>query len=126
AGLRADDGMSGHYGNGRCHDVVPILELDRSFADEVATRFSMTWRFKEVERPQACDHFRGRDISIHHSFLPGFKGAKAYHQANEHTISAEDFVSIGSDMETLMLNRAVKWHAEGRVFVNGRKSVVSK
>ena len=30
-----------------------------------------------------CEDFTGRVINIHHSFLPGFKGARPYHQAYE-------------------------------------------
>jgi formyltetrahydrofolate deformylase len=114
-------------------------------------------RYMQILTPAACEYFRDRAINIHHSFLPGFKGAKAYHQAHargvkligatahyvttdldegpiieqevarvDHTMSPEELVSIGADLESVVLNRAVKWHAERRVFVNGSKTVVLK
>jgi formyltetrahydrofolate deformylase len=114
-------------------------------------------RYMQILTPPACDYFAGRAINIHHSFLPGFKGAKAYHQAQtrgvkligatahyvttdldegpiveqevarvDHTQSPEELVNIGADLESVVLNRAVKWHAERRVFVNGAKTVVLK
>jgi formyltetrahydrofolate deformylase len=36
----------------------------------------------QVLSPQVCDALAGRVINIHHSFLPGFKGARPYHQAH--------------------------------------------
>ena len=114
-------------------------------------------RYMQILTPQACEYFAGRAINIHHSFLPGFKGAKAYHQAHtrgvkligatahyvttdldegpiieqevarvDHTMTPEELVNIGADLESVVLNRAVKWHAERRVFVNGAKTVVLK
>ncbi|MGY4650653.1 formyltetrahydrofolate deformylase [Mycobacterium sp. URHB0021] len=38
-------------------------------------------RYMQVLSDEACRALRGRAINIHHSFLPGFKGAKPYHQA---------------------------------------------
>ncbi|TRW85486.1 formyltetrahydrofolate deformylase [Mycolicibacterium sp. 018/SC-01/001] len=38
-------------------------------------------RYMQVLSDEACTALRGRAINIHHSFLPGFKGAKPYHQA---------------------------------------------
>ena len=35
----------------------------------------------QVLSDAACRELSGRCINIHHSFLPGFKGAKPYHQA---------------------------------------------
>lgn len=38
-------------------------------------------RYMQVLSDGLCRSLRGRAINIHHSFLPGFKGAKPYHQA---------------------------------------------
>ena len=38
-------------------------------------------RYMQVLSDQLCTDLAGRAINIHHSFLPGFKGAKPYHQA---------------------------------------------
>ena len=40
-------------------------------------------RYMQVLSPKLCEQMTGRIINIHHSFLPGFKGAKPYHQAYE-------------------------------------------
>ncbi|MEI2704397.1 MAG: formyltetrahydrofolate deformylase [Ilumatobacteraceae bacterium] len=40
-------------------------------------------RYMQVLSDDLCAHLSGRAINIHHSFLPGFKGAKPYHQAHE-------------------------------------------
>lgn len=40
-------------------------------------------RYMQVLSPRLCQALAGRCINIHHSFLPGFKGAKPYHQAHE-------------------------------------------
>lgn len=112
-------------------------------------------RYMQILTPDACRYFSGSAINIHHSFLPGFKGAKAYHQAHtrgvkligatahyvtvdldegpiieqevarvDHSMTPDDLVTIGADLESVVLNRAVKWHAERRVFANGAKTVV--
>lgn len=38
-------------------------------------------RYMQILSPELCQALAGRAINIHHSFLPGFKGAKPYHQA---------------------------------------------
>lgn len=42
----------------------------------------------------------------------------------DHSASAEDFVAAGRDVECQVLARAVHWHAESRVFLNGNRAVV--
>ena len=40
-------------------------------------------RYMQILSTQFCKDFAGKIINIHHSFLPGFKGAKPYHQAHD-------------------------------------------
>ncbi len=42
----------------------------------------------------------------------------------DHTLGADDFTAVGRDIECLVLARAVRWHVEHRVLVNGHKCVV--
>lgn len=39
-------------------------------------------RYMQVLSNELADKLAGRCINIHHSFLPGFKGARPYHQAH--------------------------------------------
>ena len=112
-------------------------------------------RYMQVLSEAVCRRLAGRAINIHHSFLPGFKGAKPYHQAWQrgvkligatahyvtadldegpiidqdvarvsHAHTPEQMLIIGRDLDRLVLSRAVKAHAEGRVFLLGRRTVV--
>jgi len=40
-------------------------------------------RYMQILSPEFCAALEGRIINIHHSFLPGFKGASPYRQAHE-------------------------------------------
>lgn len=112
-------------------------------------------RYMQVLSDDLSIKLAGRCINIHHSFLPGFKGARPYHQAHargvkvigatahyitadldEGPIIAQDVEHIshrdtpaalirkGRDIERRVLARAVRWHLEDRVLLNGRKTVV--
>ncbi len=41
-----------------------------------------------------------------------------------HSVTAHQMVEIGREVEASVLSRAVKWHAEHRVFLNGTRTVV--
>ena len=112
-------------------------------------------RYMQILTDDLCTQLAGSAINIHHSFLPGFKGARPYHQAYErgvkligatahyvtgdldegpiieqavervsHANSPEELVEIGRDIETVVLARAVTWHAQHRVLLNGNRTVV--
>jgi formyltetrahydrofolate deformylase len=41
-----------------------------------------------------------------------------------HGLSPEDYVAVGRDIESIVLARAIKWHAERRVLRNGKRTIV--
>ncbi len=41
-----------------------------------------------------------------------------------HSFTSEQLVAAGRDVESQVLSRAVRWHSETRVMVNGNKTVV--
>jgi formyltetrahydrofolate deformylase len=55
-----------------------ILEV----VDEHDIELVVLARYMQILSPELCEKLRGRAINIHHSFLPGFKGANPYRQAH--------------------------------------------
>ncbi|BBG00216.1 MULTISPECIES: formyltetrahydrofolate deformylase [Pseudonocardia] len=49
--------------------------------DELDAELVVLARYMQVLSDETCKALHGRAINIHHSFLPGFKGARPYHQA---------------------------------------------
>lgn len=50
---------------------------------ETGSELILLARYMQILSQQFCSKFPEKIINIHHSFLPGFKGAKPYHQAYE-------------------------------------------
>ena len=42
----------------------------------------------------------------------------------DHSMQPEELVTMGRDIECVVLARAVKWHVEHRVLLNGSRTVV--
>ena len=51
--------------------------------DELKIDFVVLARYMQILSSDFCRKMPGKIINIHHSFLPGFKGAKPYHQAHD-------------------------------------------
>jgi formyltetrahydrofolate deformylase len=112
-------------------------------------------RYMQILSDEMSAKLSGRCINIHHSFLPGFKGARPYHQAHargvkligatahyvtsdldegpiidqdveriSHRDTPDDLVRKGRDIERRVLSRAIRYHLQDRVILNGRKTVV--
>ncbi len=123
--------------------------------EETQAELVVLARYMQVLSDDLTRHLSGRCINIHHSFLPGFKGAKPYHQAYErgvkiigatahyvtpdldegpiivqdvehisHADTPDDLIRKGREIESRVLARAVYYHLEERVLLNGNKTVV--
>jgi formyltetrahydrofolate deformylase len=142
---------------------IPVAENNKPAAEaelrkviaDTQTELVVLARYMQVLSNSLCAAMPGKIINIHHSFLPGFKGVRPYHQAHErgvkligatahyvtadldegpiieqvvervsHTQSAEDLTAVGRDVEAITLARAVKYHIEHRVFLDGNRTVV--
>jgi formyltetrahydrofolate deformylase len=70
------------------HEVNPDTKADveRRILDAVAEHdieLVVLARYMQILSPELCLALAGRAINIHHSFLPGFKGADPYRQAHQ-------------------------------------------
>jgi len=82
-------GLSEHFGLNFYY--VPTKGIDKDTIDEqhfriieeTDTELIVLARYMQILSENMCQRYAGRVINIHHSFLPGFKGAKPYHQAYE-------------------------------------------
>lgn len=126
-----------------------------SLVKETKSELVVLARYMQVLSDALTAKLSGKCINIHHSFLPGFKGAKPYHQAHtrgvkligatahyvttdldegpiieqdveriSHADTPDDLVRKGRDIERRVLARAVRYHLEDRVILNGKKTVV--
>jgi formyltetrahydrofolate deformylase len=55
----------------------------RNLIEETGADFVILARYMQILSDSMAQWLEGRCINIHHSFLPGFKGARPYHQAHE-------------------------------------------
>jgi formyltetrahydrofolate deformylase len=123
--------------------------------DALNIDFVVLARYMQILSKQFCEKLPGRIINIHHSFLPGFKGAKPYHQAHDrgvkiigasahfvtndldegpiieqdvahvtHIATPDELIAIGRDIERRVLSKAVKYFADDKIFIVGKRTVV--
>ncbi|MHB1007768.1 MAG: formyltetrahydrofolate deformylase [Propionibacteriaceae bacterium] len=69
------------------HEVTPttkplLEDRIRRACEEHDIELVVLARYMQILSPELCAYLEGRAINIHHSFLPGFKGANPYRQAH--------------------------------------------
>ena len=64
-------------------ETKPAFEARlRAVVEEQGIELVVLARYMQILSPELCEFLAGRAINIHHSFLPGFKGANPYRQAH--------------------------------------------
>jgi formyltetrahydrofolate deformylase len=162
--------ISNHPRDGFGHDigdipfhyipVTPATKLEQEAEQwrlirESGAELVVLARYMQVLSDGLVAKLAGKCINIHHSFLPGFKGARPYHQAHArgvkligatahyvtgeldegpiieqdveritHADRPDDLVRKGRDIERRVLARAVRYHLDDRVILNGKRTVV--
>jgi formyltetrahydrofolate deformylase len=66
--------------------VTPVTKPDQErqiieLIEQTGAELVILARYMQILSPELCQALEGRAINIHHSFLPGFRGARPYHQA---------------------------------------------
>ena len=79
--------------------------------------------------PYSQAHDRGVKIvgATAHYVTPDLDEGPIIEQAVEridHTYTTDDIAMTVRDLETIILSKAVKWHVERRILLNGTKTVV--
>lgn len=65
-------------------DTKPQQEAQiKQVVEDTGAELVVLARYMQILSDDMSEYLSGRCINIHHSFLPGFKGAKPYHQAHE-------------------------------------------
>ncbi|MBU7579310.1 MAG: formyltetrahydrofolate deformylase [Porphyrobacter sp.] len=83
AAIRVDIGDIAFHHIPVTPETKPAAEAAlRALAARTDAELVVLARYMQVFSDDLSAHFAGRAINIHHSFLPGFKGAKPYHQAH--------------------------------------------
>ena len=132
--------------------------MEQELLSEIQRRdidFVILARYMQILGATVCSQLPGRIINIHHSFLPGFKGARPYHQAFDrgvkligatahyvttdldegpiieqgiervdHRMDTKTLAAVGRDIERIVLAKAVRYHAEHRILLNGHRTIV--
>ncbi len=123
AGLDVDLVVLARYmqilSEGLCHELEGRV---------INIHHSMLPSFKGA-RPYQQAHARGVKLigATAHYVTPGLDEGPIIEQEVariDHSMTADEVAAIGRDLECQALARAVRWHAESRVLLNGHRTIV--